>query len=190
MPMSLKRKIRLSKFLISLTFSVGYGLYFAYALYYYLTYRTGLGIALLCMIAVALALNITVTAVNYRVNMKGAKKPRVHRFIKMAKYSVQLLCSAFALALVLSAVYAANVFAVIMACISIPFLLFSLCVNILAEYFTRKFANGFGKRVYTPTEPKDEEGEPLDLDDAIARSGADRPTERGGENVSDAHRQK
>lgn len=71
--MSLKHKIRLSKFLISLAFSVGYAAYFAYALYFYLTFRTGLGIALLCLIAVALALSVVVTAVSYRVNLKGAK---------------------------------------------------------------------------------------------------------------------
>lgn len=172
--MSLKHKIRLSKFLISLAFSVGYAAYFAYALYFYLTFRTGLGIALLCLIAVALALSVVVTAVSYRVSLKGAKKPRVHRFIKMAKYSVQLLCSGFALALVFSAVYTANVISVVMACISIPFLIMSLCVNVLAEYLQRKFAGGYGRRVYVPAEPKDEEGAPLDLDGVIARAGTDR----------------
>ena len=178
--MSFKRKIRRSKFLLSLAFSAGYAAYFAYALYFYLTYRTGLGIALLCLIAVALALSVVVTAVSYRVNLKGAKKPRVHRFIKIAKYSVQLLCSGFALALVLSAVYSANVFSVVMACISIPFLTMSLCVNVLAEYLQRKFADGYGRRVFVPVAPKDEEGEPVDLDAAIAKAGEDRPAERGG----------
>ncbi|HIY46032.1 MAG TPA: hypothetical protein H9731_05920 [Candidatus Borkfalkia excrementipullorum] len=182
--MSFKRKIRVSKFLISLGFSVGYAAYFAYALYFYLTYRTGLGIALLCLIAIALALSVVVTAVSYRVNLKGAKKPRVHRFIKIAKYSVQLLCSGFALGLVFSAVYAANVFSVIMACISIPFLLLSLFANVLAEYFQRKFADGYGRRVFVPVTPQDAEGEPLDLDEAIARAGEDRPAERGGKEPS------
>ena len=182
--MSFKRKIRVSKFLISLGFSVGYAAYFAYALYFYLTYRTGLGIALLCLIAIALALSVVVTAVSYRVNLRGAKKPRVHRFIKIAKYSVQLLCSGFALGLVFSAVYAANVFSVIMACISIPFLLLSLFANVLAEYFQRKFADGYGRRVFVPVTPQDAEGEPLDLDEAIARPGEDRPAERGGKEPS------
>ena len=177
--MSFRKKIRRSKFLFSLAFCLGYAAYFAYALYFYLTYRTALGIALLCMIAVALALSVAVTAVSYRVNLRGAKKPRVHRFIKMAKYSVQLLCSGFTLALVLSAVYAANVFSVVMACISIPFLLFSLCVNVLAEYLSRKLARGFGRRVFVPAEPKDGEGEPLDLDAAIARAGEDRDAAHG-----------
>ena len=177
--MSFRKKLRKSKFIFSLAFSVGYAAYFAYALYFYLTYRTALGIALLCLIAVALALSITVTAVSYRVNLKGAKRPRVHRFIKIAKYSVQLLCSGFALALVLSAVYTANAFSVVMACISIPFLLLSLCVNVLAEYLQRKFADGYGKRVFVPVAPKDEEGETLDLDEAIARAGTDRPAGRG-----------
>ena len=134
MPMDLKKKIRISKFFISLGFSVGYAAYFAYSLYYYLTYRSGLGIALLCLIALALALSIVVTAVSYRINLKGARRPRAHRFVKIAKYSVQLLCSGLALAIVLSAVRNANAFSVIMACISIPFLLLSVCVNILAEY--------------------------------------------------------
>lgn len=180
MLMSFKKRIRRSKFIISLIFCIGYAAYFAYALYFYLTYRTGLGIALLCLIAVALALSVVVTAVSYRVNLKGAKKPRVHRFIKIAKYSVQLLCSGFALALVLSAVYSANVFSVIMACVSIPFLLLSLCVNVLAEYLQRKLAHGYGRRVFEPVAPKDEEGEPLDLNEAISRAGADRPAGRGG----------
>ena len=178
--MSFRKKLRKSKFIVSLAFSAGYAVYFAYSLYFYLTYRTALGIVLLCLIAVALSLSITVTAVNYRVNLKGAKKPRVHRFIKMAKYSVQLLCSGFALALVLSAVYTANIFSVVMACISIPFLFMSLCVNVLAEYLQRKFADGYGKRVFVPVAPQNEEGEPIDLDAAIARAGEDRPAGRGG----------
>ena len=176
--MSIRKKIRTSKFIFSLAFSVGYAAYFAYALYFYLTYRTALGIALLCLIAVAFGLSATVTAVSYRVNLRGAKKPRVHRFIKMAKYSVQLLCSGFTLALVLSAVYTANVFAVVMACISIPFLTFSLFVNVLAEYLQRRFERGFGKRVFVPAAPQNGEGEPMDLDEAIARAGTDRRTDR------------
>lgn len=171
MPMDLKKKIRISKFFISLGFSVGYAAYFAYSLYYYLTYRSGLGIALLCLIALALALSIIVTAVSYRINLKGARRPRAHRFVKIAKYSVQLLCSGLALAIVLSAVRNSNAFSVIMACISIPFLLLSVCVNILAEYFERKYADGFGKRVYVPQTPTDGEGEKIDLDKAIAKAG-------------------
>ena len=175
--MSFRKKLRTSKFIFSLAFSIGYTAYFAYALYFYLTYRSALGIALLCLIAVALALSAVVTAVSYRVNLRGAKKPRVHRFIKIAKYSAQLLCSGFTLALVLSAVYSANALSIVMACISIPFLTLSLFVNVLAEYLQRKFQHGFGRRVFVPSSPQNEEGEPIDLNQAIASAGTDRSSD-------------
>lgn len=166
--MSFKKKIKTSKFIFSLIFLIGYAAYSAYAVYYYLTYRSALGIVLLCLIGVALALSVFVTFLSYRINLKNAPRPKLHRFIKMAKYFVQLVCSVTALGMVLSAVQNTNAFSLVMACISIPFLLWSLCVNLLAEYFERKFAAGFGKRVFVRVPAKDEEGNELDLEKTIA----------------------
>ncbi len=181
--MNFRKKIKVSKFILSCIFLTGYAAYAVYALYYYLTFRSALGIALLCLIGVALTLSFVITFLSYRINLREAPRPKLHRFIKMAKYLVQLVCSAIALGFVFSAVHVTNVFSLIMASISIPFLIWSFFVNVIVEYFERKFASGFGKKVFVPQTPKDEEGNALDLSEVISQTNSQKkvPMARTGD---------
>lgn len=176
--MGFKTKIKKSRFILSCIFLTGYAAYTVYALYYYLTFGTALGIVLLCLIGIALVLSATVTFLSYRINLKDAPRPKLHRFIKVAKYSIQLVCSAISLGFVLSAVHTADVFSLVMACISIPFLLWSIFVNLIVEFFERKIAKGFGKKVFVPCPPLDEEGNEIDLTQTIARTDGLRALKR------------
>ncbi len=166
--MSFKRKIKKSRFVLSCIFLGGYALYTVYAVYYYRTFFNALGIVLLCLIAAALALSVLITFVSYRVNLMDKPRPALLRFVKMAKYAAQLVCSCVTLGLVLSAVQNFNPFSLVMAVISIPFLLWSIFVNILAEYFEKRFARGFGKKRYIPVLPEDDDGNPVDVTRIIA----------------------
>lgn len=161
--MGFKTKIKKSRFILSCIFLTGYAAYTVYALYYYLTFTNALGILLLCLIGVALLLSSVVTFLSYRINLKDAPRPKLHRFIKVAKYSIQLLCSAISLGFILSAVQTANVFSLVMVCISIPFLLWSIFVNLIVEYVEHKFANGFGKKYYVPQPACDDDGKEIDM---------------------------
>lgn len=167
--MGLKAKIKKSRFILSCIFLAGYTAYAVYAVYYYRTFGNALSIVLLALIATAVALSATITFLSYRINLKDAPRPKLHRFIKMAKYTAQLASTAISLVLVLSAVHSTNAFSLAMASISVPFLLWGLFVNVLVEYFDRKFAKGFGRKVFIPVPPQDEEGCPLDLSAAIAK---------------------
>lgn len=166
--MSLKEKIKRSRFVLSCIFFAGYAAYAVYAAYYYRTFRNALSIALLALIAATFALTATVTFVSYRINLKNKPRPRLHRFIKIAKYLSQLLSSAVSIALLVTAVRNTSAFSLVIAVVTIPFLLMGLFVNVLAEYFERRYPNGFGRRVYIPNIPKDEEGNDVDLTAAIA----------------------
>lgn len=167
--MGFKAKIKKSRFILSCVFLAGYTAYAVYAVYYYRTFGNALSIALLSLIAVAVALSATVTFLSYRINLKDAPRPKLHRFIKMAKYTAQLASTAISLVLVLSAVHSTNAFSLAMACVSIPFLVWGLFINVIVEYFDRKFAKGFGRKVFVPVLPRDEEGNPVDLSAAIAK---------------------
>lgn len=91
---------------------------------------------------------------SYRINLMDKPRPALLRFVKMTKYAAQLTCSLVSLGFVLSAVQNFNPFSLIMAVISIPFLIWSIFVNVLAEYFERKFARGFGKKPISAISPK------------------------------------
>ena len=81
--MGIQGKIRKSRFILSCVFLTGYAAYTVYALYYYLRWKSALGIVLLCLIGTALLLSATVTFISYRINLKNAPRPKLHRFIKM-----------------------------------------------------------------------------------------------------------
>lgn len=168
--MDIKHKLKRSRFILSCIFFAGYAAYAIYAVFYYKTFRNALSIALLILVATTFTLSATITFLSYRINLKNAPRPKLHRFIKMAKYIAQLLSSAISIGLVLSAVYDTNAFSLAIAIITIPFLLWGLFVNVLAEFFEHKYANGFGRRVFIPTIPKDEEGNDVDLNDVIAKA--------------------
>lgn len=165
--LSLRRKLKKSKFALSLLGFVGYALYTVYAVYYYLSSENALGIVLLCLIGVAFSLSVALILISYRVNLMEKPRPALLRFMKMAKYAVQLLCSLTSLGMLLTAVQNFNAFSLIMALISIPFLLWSIAVNILAEFLERKLKKGFGRRVYVREQPENEAGEPVDIDSVI-----------------------
>ena len=165
--LSLRQKLKKSKFALSLLGFVGYALYTVYAVYYYLSSENALGIVLLCLIGVAFSLSVALILISYRVNLMEKPRPALLRFMKMAKYAVQLLCSLTSLGMLLTAVQNFNAFSLIMALISIPFLLWSIAVNILAEFLERKLKKGFGRRVYVREQPENEAGEPVDIDSVI-----------------------
>lgn len=167
--MGFRAKIKKSRFILSCVFLTGYTAYTVYAVYYYRTFGNALSIALLSLIVTSFVLSATITFLSYRINLKDAPRPKLHRFIKMAKYITQLASTAISLSLVISAVHDTNVFSLIMAAISIPFLLWGLFVNVIVEYFDRKFAKGFGKKVFIPARPLDDEGNELDLTSAISK---------------------
>lgn len=93
--MSLMKRIKLSRFVLSCIFLTGYAAYTVYAVYYYTRYEDSrIGTILLCLIGAALALSVVITIVSYRINMMDKPRPKLHRFIKMAKYTFQLIASA------------------------------------------------------------------------------------------------
>lgn len=170
--MSLKKRIKVSRFILSCIFLAGYAAYTVYAIYYYRNYEDSrIGTILLCLIGSALALNVIITFVSYRINLMDKPRPKIHRFLKMAKYTFQLVGSAITVFTVVSTVQNLNVFSLIMSMLSIPFLLWSLFVNVLAELFDR-MRQKFGRRVYVAQEIKDGEGNALRVDDVIARVDA------------------
>ena len=163
------KRVKISRFVLSCIFLLGYAAYTVYAVYYYTRYEDSkIGTILLCLIGAALALNIFITIVSYRINLMDKPRPKLHRFIKMAKYLAQLASTAISLSLVLSAVHDTNVFSLIMAAVSVPFLIWGFFVNVIVEYFDRKFIRGFGKKVYIPAKPLDDEGNEIDMTRAIA----------------------
>ena len=155
--------------MISCVFLTGYTAYTVYAVYYYRTFANALSIALLVLIGVAFGLSAFITFTSYRINLKDRPRPLALRFIKMTKYFIQLVTSAISLALVLSAVHEPSLFSLIIAAISIPFLLWGLLVNVLAEFIDHIFANGFGRRYFVPSIPLDANGRPIDITAAIAQ---------------------
>ncbi len=167
--MSFSSKLKKSRFILSCVFLTGYTAYTVYAVYYYRTFANTLSIILLTLIVVAFGLSAFITFTSYRINLKDKPRPLVLRFIKMTKYFIQLVTSAISLGLVLSAVYEPNAFSLIIAAISIPFLLWGLLVNVLAEFVDHIFAGGFGRKYFVPTTPLDANGRPIDLTEAIAR---------------------
>ena len=173
--MGFKHKIRKSRFVLSCIFLTGYAAYAVYALYYYLNWHSALGVVLLCLIGTALLLSATVTFISYRINLKNAPRPKLHRFIKMAKYAVQLICSGISVGFVLSAVHSETTFSLVMAIISVPFLLWSLFVNVIAEFYDRKISPTLARRRYVPMTPRSDTGEEIDLDRAIAGADGQRP---------------
>ena len=173
--MGFKNKIRKSRFVLSCIFLTGYAAYAVYALYYYLNWHSALGVVLLCLIGTALLLSATVTFISYRINLKNAPRPKLHRFIKMAKYAVQLICSGISVGFVLSAVHSETTFSLVMAIVSVPFLLWSLFVNVIAEFYDRKISPTLARRRYVPMTPRSDTGEEIDLDRAIAGADGQRP---------------
>ena len=157
--MNFQIKIRKSRFILSCIFLTGYTAYTVYALYYYLTERSALGIVLLI-----------ITFASYRINLKNKPRPKLHRFIKMAKYFVQIICSAISIGFVLSAVHSETTFSLIMAIVSLPFLVWSLFVNVIVEVYERKISKAFQRRKFIAVVPRDSVGEPIDVDRAIAEA--------------------
>ncbi len=155
--------------MVSCVFLTGYTAYTAYAVYYYRTFGNALSIALLVLIGVAFGLSAFITFTSYRINLKDRPRPLALRFIKMTKYFIQLVTSAISLALVLSAVHEPSLFSLIIAAISIPFLLWGLLVNVLAEFIDHIFAKGFGRRVFIPSVPLMPDGTPVDITAAIRK---------------------
>ncbi len=166
--MNLHSKIKKSRFILSCIFLSGYTAYTVYAVYYYRNFGNQLSIVLLTLISVAFVLSAIITFVSYRINLKDAPRPKVHRFLKMAKYLVQLISSAISLSLVISAVQNMNLFSLIIAGLSIPFLLWGLLVNVLAEYLERRFASLFRTKEFVRETPVDSEGNTIDLTNIIA----------------------
>lgn len=176
--MSLMKRIKLSRFVLSCIFLTGYAAYTVYAVYYYTRYEDSrIGTILLCLIGAALALSVVITIVSYRINMMDKPRPKLHRFIKMAKYTFQLIASAITIFLVISTVQNTNVFSIIMSFVSVSFLLWSLFVNVLAELFDHTF-RGFGKKVYEPQELCNEEGERVDVRAVISNVDGAQNTRR------------
>ena len=168
--MNFQIKIRKSRFILSCIFLTGYTAYTVYALYYYLTERSALGIVLLCLIGTAFVLSLIITFASYRINLKNKPRPKLHRFIKMAKYFVQIICSAISIGFVLSAVHSETTFSLIMAIVSLPFLVWSLFVNVIVEVYERKISKAFQRRKFIAVVPRDSVGEPIDVDRAIAEA--------------------
>ena len=167
--MSFTSKLKKSRFILSCIFLTGYTAYTVYAVYYYRTFANALSIVLLVLIGIAFGLSAFITFTSYRINLKDRPRPLVLRFIKMTKYFIQLVTSAISLGLVLSAVHEPNLFSLIIAAISIPFLLWGLLVNVLAEFIDHIFAGGFGRRYFVPTLPRDANGNIIDLTELIAK---------------------
>ena len=172
--MSFRKRIRLSRFILSCIFLAGYAAYTVYAVYYYTHYEeSSLGIVLLCLVASALALNIVITIVSYRINLMEKPRPKLHRFIKMAQYTFQLVASAITIFLVISTVQNTSVFSLIMSSVSVPFLIWSFLVNVFAELFDYTVrTRGFGKRVFVPQTVTDEDSRPIDVRAAISNIDA------------------
>ena len=167
--MNISKRLKLSRFILSCIFLSGYAAYTVYAIYYYRNYEDSrIGGILLCLIGSALALNIVITCVSYRINLKDKKRPKIHRFLKMAKYLFQLIASAITIALVFSAVQNTNPFSLIMSAISVPFLIWSLFVNVLAELFDYTVRSFRKKEFYRPP-LKDEDGAEIDVRSVISR---------------------
>ena len=144
--MSLAKRIKLSRFILSCVFLTGYSAYTVYAVYYYTRYEDSrIGTILLCLIGAALALSIFITIVSYRINLMDKARPKLHRFVKMTKYLFQLVISS----------------------VSVPFLLWSFFVNVFAELLEHALG-GFGKKVYVPQPVKDEDGKEVDVRTVIA----------------------
>lgn len=166
--MSFMKRVKISRFVLSCIFLLGYAAYTVYAVYYYTRYEDSkIGTILLCLIGAALALNIFITIVSYRINLMDKPRPKLHRFVKMTKYTFQLVASAITVFLVISTVQNTNVFSLIMACVSIPFLIWSLFVNVFAELFDR-FTAKFGKRLFEPPPVVNDEGETTDARTVIS----------------------
>ncbi len=166
--MSFMKRVKISRFVLSCIFLLGYAAYTVYAVYYYTRYEDSkIGTILLCLIGAALALNIFITIVSYRINLMDKPRPKLHRFVKMTKYTFQLVASAITVFLVISTVQNTNVFSLIMACVSIPFLIWSLFVNVFAELFDR-FTAKFGKRHFEPRPVVNDEGETTDARTVIS----------------------
>ena len=166
--MSFMKRVKISRFVLSCIFLLGYAAYTVYAVYYYTRYEDSkIGTILLCLIGAALALNIFITIVSYRINLMDKPRPKLHRFVKMTKYTFQLVASAITVFLVISTVQNTNVLSLIMACVSIPFLIWSLYVNVFAELFDR-FTAKFGKRHFEPQPVVNDEGETTDARTVIS----------------------
>lgn len=166
--MSLAKRIKLSRFILSCIFLTGYSAYTVYAVYYYTRYEDSrIGTILLCLIGAALALSIFITIVSYRINLMDKARPKLHRFVKMTKYLFQLVASAITIFLVISTVQNTNVFSLIISSVSVPFLLWSFFVNVFAELLEHALG-GFGKKVYVPQPVKDEDGKEVDVRTVIA----------------------
>ena len=173
--MSLKRKIKTSRFILTCIFFSGYAAYAVYAVYYYRAMQNFFSLLLLCLIAVVVAISIFIMFVSYRINLMDKPRPALLRFVKMTKYAAQLLRSLISIGLVLTAVQNLNVFSLIIAAMSIPFLLWNIFVNVVAEFFERKFAKWFGKKCYVPVSKTDSDGNPIDMTEVIAHvDGASR----------------
>lgn len=161
--MSLQRKIKKSKFAIACIYLCFYAAYAAYAIFYYTSYKNIIGILLVSLISVALFLSAVTTVLSYRVNLLNEKPSPFRHFLKIAKYTAQLIISLTTVVMVLSAVQNTNAFSLIMAIISIPTLILSILVNVLANLWERKTKNGFGKKNFIPQPLLDEEGNEIEL---------------------------
>ena len=160
--MSIKRKIKKSKFIIACTYLCFYAAYAAYAIFYYTSYKNLLGILLVTLISFALFLSAVTTFLSYRVNLLNEKPSPFRHFLKIAKYTAQLITSVIT---ILSAVQNTNVFSLIMAIVSVPTLIFSILVNVLANLWERKCKYGFGKKHFSPQPLLDDEGNEINLQD-------------------------
>ena len=163
--MSIKRKIKKSKFIIACTYLCFYAAYAAYAIFYYTSYKNLLGILLVTLISFALFLSAVTTFLSYRVNLLNEKPSPFRHFLKIAKYTAQLITSVITIVMVLSAVQDTNVFSLIMAIVSVPTLIFSILVNMLANLWERKCKYGFGKKHFIPQPLLDDEGNEINLQD-------------------------
>lgn len=161
--MSFKKRFKKSKFIIACIYLAFYSAYATYAIIYYTSHRNWIGILLMTLISIALALSAVTTFLSYRVNLLNEKPSPFRHFLKIAKYTAQLISSLITIFLVLSAVQNTNTFSLIMAIISIPTLVFSILVNVFANLWERKIKNGFGKKRFIPQPLLDDEGNELQL---------------------------
>ena len=115
--MSFSKRIRTSRFSLSCIFLTGYTAYTAYALYYYLTYRSTLGIVILCLIGAALAMDAVAVSMT-----NGMTDPRMRPAKALA---IALTFAVFQFAMPVVGYYCGAVFASVVERIA-PWLSFAL----------------------------------------------------------------
>ena len=156
--MSFKKKVKLSKFVFACVYLSFYAAYAAYAIFYYKRYQNVLGILLISLVSLVLFLSAVTTFLSYRVNLLNERPSPFRHVLKIVKYTAQLIASSVTIVMVLSAVQKPNTFSLVMAIVSVPALIVSILLNVIAKVWKRKKKNGFGKKNFIPQPLYDEEG--------------------------------